>query len=50
MSPEKTVEERVGILEAQYKIMEKRVARMEYWLFGLLATGLMTLASIWIKK
>ena len=50
MSPDKAVEERVGIVEAQYEIMERRVGRIEYVLFGLLATAIATLVSIWIKK
>lgn len=45
-----TIEERVGILEALNKDVMKRVARLEYVLFGVLATGLATLLSVWLKK
>lgn len=57
----KTIEERVGILEEgkkdceklqteRYKNMEKRVGRLEYLLFIVLATGIASLLSIWLKK
>lgn len=61
MATDKTIEERVGINEqaredcqknydGRFKAMEKRVSRLEYLLFGILATGLATLLSVWLKK
>ena len=45
-----TTEERVGILEVLNKDGMKRIARLEYFVFGALATGVATLLSVWLKK
>lgn len=60
LAPDKTVEERMGILEQSHrdckklqeernKDMKKRVGRLEYLLLAGLLTSLITLASVWIK-